>query len=58
MFHHINRHNPESLELAGKKELLEFILIFLSSTWYINNPYLKAKLVQVRRLLQIVITFS
>ena len=41
------RHSQDSLELSGKKELLEFCLVFLSSTWYIKNPYLKAKLVQV-----------
>lgn len=35
------------MDLAGKKELVEFILTFMSSTWYIKNPYLKAKLVQV-----------
>lgn len=36
------------MDLSGKKELVEFILTFMSSTWYIKNPYLKAKLVQVR----------
>lgn len=41
-------HQPESLSVSGKKELVDFIIIFLSSTWYIKNPYLKAKLVTVR----------
>ncbi|KAG8884379.1 hypothetical protein FRB97_004388 [Tulasnella sp. 331] len=41
------RHTPGSMDLAGKKELVEFILTFMSSTWYIKNPYLKAKLVQI-----------
>ncbi|KAG9010260.1 hypothetical protein FRB94_010788 [Tulasnella sp. JGI-2019a] len=41
------RHTPGSMDLAGKKELVEFILTFMSSTWYIKNPYLKSKLVQI-----------
>ncbi|KDQ11048.1 hypothetical protein BOTBODRAFT_35587 [Botryobasidium botryosum FD-172 SS1] len=41
------RHNPESLAQSGKNELIDFILTFLTSTWYIKNPYLKAKLDQI-----------
>ncbi|KIJ54955.1 hypothetical protein M422DRAFT_153298 [Sphaerobolus stellatus SS14] len=40
-------HVPNSLELSGKSELLDFTLTFLSSTWYIKNPYLKSKLMQI-----------
>ncbi|KAF8510860.1 ubiquitin elongating factor core-domain-containing protein [Gautieria morchelliformis] len=40
-------HQPQSLELSGKTELVDFVLTFLSSTWYITNPYLKSKLVQI-----------
>jgi len=39
-------HQPQSLELSGKAELVDFALTFLSSTWYITNPHLKSKLVQ------------
>jgi len=35
---------PEKYELAGKHELLIFILTFLTSTWYIKNPFLKSKI--------------
>lgn len=44
----LHRHQPESLSVSGRKELVDFIITFLSSTWYIKNPYLKAKLVTVR----------
>ncbi|KAH6907999.1 ubiquitin conjugation factor E4 [Coprinopsis sp. MPI-PUGE-AT-0042] len=35
---------PDKFELAGKTELLTFILTFLTSTWYIKNPFLKSKI--------------
>ncbi|KAG1822730.1 ubiquitin elongating factor core-domain-containing protein [Suillus subaureus] len=38
------RHSPESLDLSGKDELVIFALTFLTSTWYIKNPFLKAKI--------------
>ncbi|KAG2153094.1 ubiquitin elongating factor core-domain-containing protein [Suillus bovinus] len=38
------RHSPESLDLSGKDELVIFGLTFLTSTWYIKNPFLKAKI--------------
>ncbi|KAF7987086.1 hypothetical protein HWV62_255 [Athelia sp. TMB] len=38
----IVRYTPESLELSGKTELVIFALTFLTSTWYIKNPFLKA----------------
>ncbi|OCH84192.1 ubiquitin conjugation factor E4 [Obba rivulosa] len=41
------RSSPQSLELSGKAELLTWALTFLMSTWYIKNPFLKAKLVEV-----------
>ncbi|THH20082.1 hypothetical protein EW146_g1184 [Bondarzewia mesenterica] len=41
------RHNAPSLELSGREELLNFALTFLMSTWYIKNPFLKAKIVEV-----------
>ncbi|KAJ4465100.1 ubiquitin elongating factor core-domain-containing protein [Lentinula lateritia] len=43
-FHFATRHAPDKFELAGKTELLTFILTFLSSTWYIKNPFLKSKI--------------
>ncbi|KAF8798969.1 hypothetical protein BYT27DRAFT_7202705 [Phlegmacium glaucopus] len=35
---------PEKFELAGKVELMTFVLTFLTSTWYIKNPFLKSKI--------------
>ncbi|KAG9315705.1 ubiquitin elongating factor core-domain-containing protein [Chiua virens] len=40
----VTRHTPNSLDLSGKDELLVFALTFLTSTWYIKNPFLKAKI--------------
>ncbi|KAH7885208.1 ubiquitin elongating factor core-domain-containing protein [Phlebopus sp. FC_14] len=40
----IVRHSPTSLDISGKDELLTFALTFLTSTWYIKNPFLKAKI--------------
>ena len=41
-------HSPNSLDLSGKDELLVFALTFLTSTWYIKNPFLKAKINEVQ----------
>ncbi|KAH7915426.1 ubiquitin elongating factor core-domain-containing protein [Hygrophoropsis aurantiaca] len=41
------RHSPDSLDLSGKNELIIFALTFLTSTWYIKNPFLKAKINEV-----------
>ena len=41
---HLYRHSPDKFELGGKFELLTFVLTFLTSTWYIKNPFLKAKI--------------
>ncbi len=38
------RNSPDKFELAGKFELLTFVLTFLTSTWCIKNPFLKAKI--------------
>ncbi|EPT05311.1 hypothetical protein FOMPIDRAFT_1045367 [Fomitopsis schrenkii] len=43
---YVVRQSPDSLELSGKNELLVWALTFLTSTWYIKNPFLKAKLVE------------
>ncbi|THG98805.1 hypothetical protein EW026_g3438 [Hermanssonia centrifuga] len=40
------RDAPESLELTGKIEMLLWALTFLTSTWYIKNPFLKSKIVE------------
>ncbi len=42
------RTSPEKFELAGKVELMTFVLTFLTSTWYIKNPFLKSKINDVR----------
>jgi ubiquitin conjugation factor E4 B len=39
--------NPTLLELSAQKELIDFTMTFLTSTWYIANPYLKPKIVGV-----------
>ncbi|KAF9046597.1 ubiquitin elongating factor core-domain-containing protein [Panaeolus papilionaceus] len=36
--------SPEKFEMAGKVELMTFVLTFLTSTWYIKNPFLKSKI--------------
>ncbi|KAJ3574715.1 hypothetical protein NP233_g1573 [Leucocoprinus birnbaumii] len=35
---------PDKWEMSGRPELLAFILTFLTSTWYIKNPFLKSKI--------------
>ena len=35
---------PESMELTGKVELMTWVLTWLTSTWYIKNPFLKSKI--------------
>ncbi|TFK52628.1 hypothetical protein OE88DRAFT_1628311 [Heliocybe sulcata] len=44
---YIVRHTPQSLDLSGKNELVIFCLTFLTSTWYIKNPFLKSKINEV-----------
>ena len=44
------RQSPESFDLSGKNEFVIFALTFLTSTWYIKNPFLKAKINEVRLL--------
>jgi len=41
------RHGPSSLELTGREELLVFTITFMLSTWWIKNPYLKNKLIDI-----------
>ncbi|KAF4617286.1 hypothetical protein D9613_006110 [Agrocybe pediades] len=36
--------SPDKFEMSGKTELLTFVLTFLTSTWYIKNPFLKSKI--------------
>ncbi|QRV77647.1 ubiquitin conjugation factor E4 [Ceratobasidium sp. AG-Ba] len=43
----IMRSRPDLIDVSVKTELLTFILTFLSSTWYIKNPFLKSKLLQI-----------
>jgi hypothetical protein len=40
------RYSPSSLALSGKHEIVVFSLTFLTSTWYVKNPFLKSKLVE------------
>ncbi|KAK7677760.1 hypothetical protein QCA50_019312 [Cerrena zonata] len=40
------RETPQSLELSGKNEMLVWSLTFLTSTWYIKNPFLKNKMIE------------
>lgn len=41
------RHGPSSLELTGKEEVLIFTITFMLSTWWIKNPFLKNKIIDV-----------
>jgi ubiquitin conjugation factor E4 B len=41
------KYKPTVFEHAGQKEIVDFSVTFLTSTWYITNPYLKSKLVTV-----------
>jgi len=43
----VMKYNPTVLESSGQKELIDFAMTFLTSTWYITNPYLKSKIVAV-----------
>ncbi|TFK61391.1 hypothetical protein BDN72DRAFT_828292 [Pluteus cervinus] len=36
--------SPGKFELSGKIELMMFALTFLTSTWYIKNPFLKSRI--------------
>ena len=42
------RNNPLSFELSGRTELAIWAITFLRSTQYIKNPFLKAKINEVR----------
>jgi ubiquitin conjugation factor E4 B len=46
-YHFIVQTSPESMQLTGKQELVSFALTFLTSTWYIKNPFLKSKINEV-----------
>jgi len=39
--------SPDKFDLSGKVEMLIFALTFLTSTWYIKNPFLKAKINEI-----------
>jgi ubiquitin conjugation factor E4 B len=41
------RHGPSSLELTGKEEVLIFTITFMLSTWWIKNPFLKNKIIDI-----------
>ncbi len=45
----VSRTSPMSFDLTGKTELITWTLTFLRSTWYIKNPFLKAKINEVKR---------
>ncbi|KAG7088410.1 hypothetical protein E1B28_012407 [Marasmius oreades] len=42
--HFATQTSPDKFELSGKNEVLTFVLTFLTSTWYIKNPFLKSKI--------------
>ena len=43
----ISRYSPDSLPEPAKNDLVTFCTTFLSSGWYIKNPFLKAKLAEI-----------
>jgi hypothetical protein len=53
-------YNPPVMVAQGSNELVDFSMAFLTSTWYITNPYLKSKLITVRRtiVLQVYLLMS
>lgn len=42
-----SRYMPSQLAISGKNEIVVFALTFLTSTWYVKNPFLKSKLIEV-----------
>ncbi|KAF9267408.1 ubiquitin conjugation factor E4 [Marasmius fiardii PR-910] len=42
--HFATQTSPDKFEISGKSEVLTFVLTFLTSTWYIKNPFLKSKI--------------
>ncbi|KAH9922853.1 ubiquitin elongating factor core-domain-containing protein [Epithele typhae] len=44
---YVIRQSPKSLELSGRNEMIVWCLTWLTSTWFIKNPFLKAKIVEV-----------
>ncbi|CAO1625779.1 unnamed protein product [Sympodiomycopsis kandeliae] len=43
----IARYKPDALPEATKKDFVTFTVTFLSSGWFIKNPFLKAKLAEI-----------
>ncbi|KAG8733450.1 hypothetical protein FRC11_006177 [Ceratobasidium sp. 423] len=43
---HVMKYRSDLLDTTLRAEFLVFALTFLSSTWYIKNPFLKSKLLQ------------
>ncbi|TRM64104.1 ubiquitin elongating factor core-domain-containing protein [Schizophyllum amplum] len=43
-YHFVTQDARDKFDVAGKNELLMFVLTFLTSTWYIKNPFLKSKI--------------
>lgn len=41
------KYKPTAFEFTGQKEIIDFAVTFLTSSWYITNPYLKSKLATV-----------
>jgi hypothetical protein len=44
----VSSYTPPVMMAQGSNELVDFSMAFLTSTWYITNPYLKSKLITVR----------
>ncbi|KAG8832211.1 hypothetical protein FRC17_001747 [Serendipita sp. 399] len=41
------KYKPTVFLSSGQKEIVDFAMAFLTSTWYITNPYLKSKIVAI-----------
>jgi ubiquitin conjugation factor E4 B len=50
--HKFHRVSPDKFDLSGKVEMLIFAVTFLTSTWYIKNPFLKSKINDVCSLVR------
>ncbi|EJD50679.1 hypothetical protein AURDEDRAFT_112253 [Auricularia subglabra TFB-10046 SS5] len=46
-FTHLLQMKPDMINALALKEMLEFLLTFLTSTWYIHSPYIKTDCVQI-----------
>ena len=52
---YVSRFRPAVLEGVPMEELLLFFITFMGSPAYIKNPYLRSRMVEVRRIVQLLL---